>query len=381
MILLSACGPNYDLPLPPTSIPLESNDAGNLTAPGLTPPAYPITLPEGFQINVFSAGLQNPKMMAFGPDGHLYITESDSGNVLRLLDSDGDGEAEQTEVAADGLIEPSGLAFFNDGSLYVAETTRVFRFSDPDSDGYFEERESVLSGIPAGGFTNRTLIFSPDWRRLYMAVGSSCNVCEEIDQRRGTILIIYPDTGDHEIYASGIRYAVGLDFQAGDEAIWTAIVGREGLSDGFPPDTIYKVSWYVDAGWPECHAGTIIDPDFGAKDSCSEVQKPAIYLEAGSAPHGIEFYTGSQFPAEYLGDLFIALHGSGENGQAKGYKIVRRGIGDGDQKEVEDFAVGWIGEDGLPWGTPMDLIQGPDGSLYLSDDLAGVIYRISYEGN
>ena len=381
LVILIGCGPQYDLELPPAPIPLVPSTSGPNTTEGLTPPDQPITLPDGFQINVFADGLQNPKMMAIGPEGELYVTEFDAGRVLRLIDTDGNGEADSREVAAEDLIEPSGLAFFEDGSLYLAETTRIFRLSDPDGDGYFEEKETILSGIPAGGFTNRTLIFSPDWKRLYIAVGASCNVCDEIDQRRGSILIVYPELNDAEVYGSGLRYAVGLAFREDDDAIWTAVMNREGLEEGFPPDSIYRINWYVNAGWPECHNGEIIDPDFGSNQSCEGVRGPTFNLEAGTAPHGIEFYTGSQFPPEYQEDLFIALHGSGEADEARGYKIVRKPYSDNTEGDLEEFAIGWIGEDGVPWGTPMDLIQGADGSLFLSDDLAGVIYRISYEGN
>ena len=379
IILLAGCNPTADFPPSPTSIPLDIE--GSNSSASLVSPERSLYLPEGFKINVFVEGLQEPKMMAFGPDQKLFITEFGTGRVLGFSDEDGNGVADGIEVAAEGLIEPSGIAFYKDESLFVAETTRVFRLNDPDGDGFYQDRETILSGIPAGGFTNRTLIFSPDWDRLYLAVGASCNVCEEIDQRRGSILIVYIDSGDAEVYASGIRSAVGLTFRPNDESIWTAVINRDGMSKGNPPDSIYRVTWYVDAGWPECHAGKIIDPDFGDKDSCVDLRLPTINLPAGSAPYGIEFYSGSQFPAEYQGDLFIALHGSGEGSAAKGYKIIRRPYTEEGPGDLVDFAVGWLMEDGTHWGTPMDLVEGPDGSLFLSDDYAGVIYRIVYEGN
>lgn len=379
IIFLSGCNPAADYPLVPTSIPLDISDSDSSAT--LISPEHSIFLPGGFKINVFVEGLQEPKMMAFGPDQKLYITEFGTGRVLRFSDQDRDGEADGIEVAAEGFIEPSGIAFYKDESLFVAETTRVFRLNDPDGDGLYQERETVLSGIPAGGFTNRTLIFSPDWNRLYLAVGASCNVCEEIDQRRGSILIVYINSGDAEVYASGIRNAVGLAFRPNDESVWTAVINRDGLKKGNPPDSIYRASWYVNAGWPECHAGKIIDPEFGDKGSCTDVSSPTINLPAGSAPYGIEFYTGSQFPLEYQDDLFIALHGSGEGSDAKGFKVIRKPYGEEGPGELADFAVGWVDEGGAAWGTPMDLIEGPDGSLFLSDDYAGVIYRITYEGN
>jgi len=178
LILLTGCNNNSGQEPAPTSIPL-SNPQSGLTDPDITviPPLHPISLPEGFGITVFAEGLQGPRMMAFGPDQQLYVTEPATGRVLLLPDRNRDGLSDGTEVVAENLIEPSGIAFYQDGSLYVAETTRIFRLGDSDGDGYFQDRETITAGIAAGGYTNRTIIFSPDWRHIYLAIGSSCNVC------------------------------------------------------------------------------------------------------------------------------------------------------------------------------------------------------------
>ncbi len=380
IIFLAGCNPNSDYPLPPTSVPLEIGSSNISTI--LVSPEHSIILPTGFKINVFADGLQEPKMMAFGPDQKLYISEYGSGKVLRFSDQDNDGTADGNEIVVEGLIEPSGLAFFEDGSLYVAETTRIFRFTDPDGDGNYQDRETIIAGISAGGNSNRTIIFSPDWKRLFLAVGSSCNVCLEQDERRASIMLMKPDGSEPQIYARGLRYVIGLDFHPKRETLWGAVIGREGLGDNLPPEIIYTLYLETDGGWPFCHAGDIIDPDFGDKDSCTEdILQPRFSIEAHTAPHGLEFYTGSQFPEEYQDDLFIALHGSGVADSAAGYKIIRKPLGVGGSEVIQDFAVGWLQNDGTHWGTPMDLIEGPDGSLFLSDDYAGVIYRITYEGN
>ena len=231
LALFAGCNQKPEYPLPPTSVPLDISQSKEVnTAEGLKPPAHPIYLPEGFQINIYSENLLEPKMMAFGPDQALYVTEFSSGRVLRLADQDNNGAADEIGIVADGFIEPSGLAFYEDGSLYVSETTRVFRLSNPDENGKYQDREIIIAGIPAGGNTNRTIIFSPDWTRLFLSVGSSCNACVEQDARRATILLMKPDGSDSQIYASGLRYVIGLAFHPEDEALWGAVVGRDGLS-------------------------------------------------------------------------------------------------------------------------------------------------------
>jgi glucose/arabinose dehydrogenase len=380
LILLTGCNNNSGQEPAPTSIPL-SNPQSGLTDPDITviPPLHPISLPEGFGITVFAEGLQGPRMMAFGPDQQLYVTEPATGRVLLLPDRNRDGLSDGTEVVAENLIEPSGIAFYQDGSLYVAETTRIFRLGDSDGDGYFQDRETITAGIAAGGYTNRTIIFSPDWRHIYLAIGSSCNVCLEQDERRAGVMRYNADGSEGRIFSTGLRHVIGMAFNPHNDILWAAVMEREGLQEGLPPETIYQIYIDADGGWPYCHAGRIIDPDFGNKDSCGEkLLSPTNELEAQSAPYGLEFYTGDQFPENYDRDLFVALHGTGEGSEASGYKIVRIPFGEGESGLVHDFATGWLSDDGIPWGAPTDLIQGPDGDLFLSDDKLGVIYRIFY---
>ena len=204
-------------------------------------PDHPISLPEGFRIQIFAAGLNSPSMLAFGPDQSLYVSETGSGRILRLPDHDQDGFADDLEIAAEGFIEPSGLAFYQDGSLYAAETTRVFRLTDQDGDGFFEERETHYRGIPAGGNTNRTIIFSPDWSRLFLSIGSSCNVCVEQDRAKGDSYAFYTGlmAAIARSYTRGIRYVIGLEFHPNKDILWAAVSSESGLEKDLPPDTIY----------------------------------------------------------------------------------------------------------------------------------------------
>jgi glucose/arabinose dehydrogenase len=188
-----------------------------------------------------------------------------------------------------------------------------------------------------------------------------------------------PDGSGGEVYARGLRNAVGITFRPGTDELWATNNGRDWLGDDQPPETVYKVNQGDDAGWPRCHAGRIVDPDLGEAGDCEGVIEPAVEMQAHSAPLGLTFYSGEQFPEEYHGDLFVAFHGSWNRSVPTGYKVVRITVRDGELATVQDFAVGWLREDGSNWGRPVDVLTGSDGSLFVSDDGGGVIYRIFAE--
>jgi glucose/arabinose dehydrogenase len=214
---------------------------------------------------------------------------------------------------------------------------------------------------------------------LFVSVGSSCNVCDEDDDRRAAIMHYEPDGRNGRVYAKGLRNAVGITIRPGTDELWATNNGRDFLGDDLPPETIYLVQDGEDYGWPRCHSGRIVDPDFGYPNACQGVAVPAVEMQAHSAPLGLEFYSGDQFPQEYHGDLFVAFHGSWNRSQPVGYKIVRIPMQGDTYGPVEDFAVGWLA-DGSSWGRPVDIITGPDGSLFVSDDSGGRIYRIFFNG-
>jgi glucose/arabinose dehydrogenase len=218
---------------------------------------------------------------------------------------------------------------------------------------------------------------------MVLSVGSSCNVCEEEDPRRATVLVYDgPDGEGERVFASGLRNAVGLAVHPETGELWATNNGRDLLGDDIPPDTIHILLEGADYGWPSCHAGEVIDPDYGHSEVCNEVIKPAVQLQAHSAPLGLVFYTADAFPAGYQGDLFVAFHGSWNRSQPTGYKVVRIPVHDGEASgPVEDFATGWLDDDtSNAAGRPVGLAIGPDGALYVSDDKGGFIYRISYSG-
>jgi glucose/arabinose dehydrogenase len=360
---------------------LEETPAPNdLVATRVIAPDESLQVPPGFGVSVFAGGLDGPRMMALGPDHNIYVAERNAGAVVRLPDLDGDGIAEGKESVADDLDSPSSIAFFEDGSLYVGETTRVLRLSDPDDSGVFRRREVVVSGLPDGGHTTRTVLFSPDWTHLYVSVGSSCNVCIEQDVRRAAIVRFNPDGSGEEVYARGLRNAVGLTFRPGTDELWATNNGRDWLGDDLPPETVYVVRRGDDAGWPRCHSGRVEDPDFGRPGVCDGVVEPVVEIQAHSAPLGLTFYGGGQFPESYRGGLFVALHGSWNRSTPTGYKVVHVPIGDDGLGPVEDFVAGWLQPDGSQWGRPVDVLGSADGSLLVSDDGQGMIYRVFFAG-
>ncbi len=344
----------------------------------VVPPRDAVRLPTGFGISVFAEGLSGPRMMAVGPEGHVYVAERGLGRVVRLPDRDEDGVADAIEIVADRLNAPSSIDFYEDGSLYVAETTRILRLHDQNGDGFFEERDVIIEGLPDGGHTTRTLLFSPTFEFLYVSIGSSCNVCIEADERRATVMRYRPDGSEGVIYAEGLRNAVGLAFRPGTTELWVTNNGRDWLGDDQPPETIYLVEEGMDAGWPRCHSGRIVDPDYGEPGDCAEIEDPMTEMQAHSAPLGLAFYSGEQFPMGYWGDMFVAFHGSWNRTTPTGYKVVRVPMDDAQPGPVSDFAAGWLREDGSVWGRPVDVLTGPDGSLLISDDGEGFIYRVFY---
>ncbi len=335
-----------------------------------------VTLPAGFRVETFASGLGAPRFMAVSPSGDLFASIPSRGQVVVLPDRDGDGKADRTVVFADGLNRPHGLAF-HQSFLYVAETSAVVRFAYRSGGLAGGQPTVIVPDLPKGGsHWTRTIAFGPDGK-LYVSVGSSCNVCEEADQRRAAILQFNPDGSGGRIFARGIRNAVGIVFQPQTGALWATNNGRDWLGDDFPPETILLVRDGAHYGWPHCNGKGIPDPDFGRPDFCKTAALPTVEIQAHSAPLGLTFYTGETFPPEYHRDLFVALHGSWNRSVPTGYKVVRIPMRDGKPGAPEDFAAGWL-QGRRAWGRPVDVITGRDGALYVSDDRAGVIYRITH---
>jgi glucose/arabinose dehydrogenase len=338
---------------------------------GFSGPQETPTVPPGFQISVFADGLRGVRTLRMGPDGMLYAVLSQPGRIVRLDPVRG-GRA---ETVVDRLNMPYGLAF-RDGWMYVGETNRVVRLRGPA----YVEREVVVPSLPAGeGHWTRDLLFGPD-DMMYVAIGSSCNICEESDPRRAAVVRYRPDGTGETIVAAGLRNPAGLAVEPSTKAIWASQNERDNLGDDLPGEEINILGDGKDFGWPYCYGDRIPNPEFADHaDFCRTTTPPALTIQAHSAPLGMVFYTGTQFPAEYRGDLFLALHGSWNRSVPTGYKLVRVRVENGRPVSYEDFATGWLAGDRVT-GRPVDPEVGPDGSLYMSDDDGGRIYRIRWVG-
>lgn len=337
------------------------------------PEARAITVPSGFRLEVFAEKLGGARGLAVDPSGVLLVSVPSKGRVVAVPN-----RGRHVLLLAD-LELPHGLAFRR-GSLYVAETGRIVRYRYDAATLRAVEPTVVVGGLPPGAHHwTRSIAFGPD-DKLYVAVGSSCDVCEERDPRRAAIIQYAADGSGERLFARGLRNPVGLGFHPTTRALWTTVNERDWPDGGAPPDYVTEVRAGASYGWPHCFAERRIwrpDPTWAGLRDCRAGTLPTLELPPHSAPLGLAFYTGAEFPRDYAGDLFVALHGSRTGLPAAGYKIVRVRLRGGRVVGVEDFASGWRRGDHVI-GRPVDLVVGGDGSLYVSDDHGDRIYRVSY---
>ncbi|MCA9556253.1 MAG: PQQ-dependent sugar dehydrogenase [Myxococcales bacterium] len=335
--------------------------------------------PDGFVIEVY-AEVPGARQLALGPGGTLFVgTRGDALYAVR--DEDGDGRSERVVTLAEGLNRPNGVVV-RDGALYVGEIHRVIRYDDIEA--RLEDPPTPLVLVDdypteeAHGL--KYLAFGPDgW--LYVPVGVPCNICEPTAPIYGTITRVRADGTGREIYASGIRNSVGFDWHPDTGELWFTDNGRDQLGDDLPPDELNRVRQAgLHFGYPYCHGGDLPDPEFGSKRPCAETEPPAQRLGPHVASLGMRFYTGAAFPPEYQGQIFIAEHGSWNRSVPIGYRVTRvRLDAAGDPVEYAPFITGWLDEaSGDAWGRPVDVLQTPEGDLFVSDDKAGQIYRVRY---
>ena len=337
-----------------------------------------VQVPRGFEVSIFAEGLSGVRMLEMGPDGRLYAVRSSAGEVVRF-DVNADGTADgDPSIVASGLRQPYGLAFRN-GDLYVGETHQVTRLAGPA----FTQETIIVPGLPTGGHWTREIEFGPDGL-LYLSVGSSCNLCEEGDARRAAVVRYAANGSGEEIIAEGLRNTVGLAFHPETGALWANQNERDNLGDDVPAEELNILSpggAVEHFGWPYCYGDRVPNPEY-ADDAqrCAGTVPPALKMQAHSAPLGMVFYDGDQFPVEYRGDLFMAFHGSWNRSEPTGYKVVRVRVENGQPISYEDFAAGWLSGSGSVRGRPVAVEVGPEGSLYVSDDGAGRIWRVRWAG-
>ena len=338
-----------------------------------------LKLPDGFQIAVF-AEADSARMMVFSPGGVLLVSEPEEGKVVALPDPKHTGKAERSVVVVDSLTEPHGLAFYQ-GKLYVAENDRV-RSYDWDEANLRASNPKLSTDLPGrGGHSTRTLLFHKG--KMYVSAGSSCNVCVEKDPRRATVMEFNPDGTGMKIFAKGLRNAVGMAVNPKTDTVWVTVNGRDRLGDDLPPEVINDLGQNGgDFGWPYCYGDRIPDLNFTkpGDDRCRNMIPPKVQMQAHSAPLGLDFYEGTVFPVEYRNNIFVAFHGSWNRSVPTGDKVARVKLNDKGQPVggAQDFITGWQDESGRRSGRPAGIVFGADGAMYVSDDAAGVIYRVTY---
>lgn len=345
-----------------------------------------LQLPEGFELNVFAENMGNVRSMAQADDGTVYVTRRNENDVLALTDADGDGVMDAQRSVAENLPYVNGVTI-HDGQIYLATDTDVYR-APIGENGDLGPLEVLIADLPdAGQHPNRTLAVGPDGL-LYITVGSTCNNCQETNPENATILRANLDGSGREIFATGLRNTIGFGWHPESGNLYGMDHGSDGRGDDLPPEELNRIEADTNYGWPFCYADRRVDvytsqTPTGAlgPEVCALTEAPVLTYQAHSAPIGWVYYTAGQFPDEYQNDAFIAMRGSWNRDPATGYKVVRLRFEDGEPVGFEDFLTGFLLPDGVTnFGRPAGLLVAQDGSLLLTEDTNGVIYRVSYTG-
>jgi len=395
--------------LPP---PFATKSASN--APGLVPipaGAKP-NVPPGFSITELASGFQGPRVVRVAPNGDLFVADSvaNTVNVLRLA---ADGTVTQKSVFADGLNQPYGIAFYpldDPQWVYVADSDSVIRYPYKAGDLKASAApETIIANVPSNHHWTRDIVFSPDGKTLYLSVGSGSNIGEDVtgtpkagiaqfaashplgefwneEEDRADVRAYDPDGKNERIVATGLRNCSGMTIQPETGAPWCVVNERDELGDNLVPDYATSIKAGAFYGWPWYYTGSNEDPRAPLKgqrrDLAGKVTVPDVLFQAHSAPLNITFYEGSAFPADYKGSAFVAMHGSWNRGTATGYKVVRLLFENGKPTGVyEDFITGFGNSPTEIWGRPVGVAVAKDGSLIVTEDGSGTIWRVTHENS
>ncbi len=379
-----------DLPAPYASE--SASQPPNVIAP---PTDATLQVPEGFTVNIFAEGLDNPRWLALTPDGDVLVTETRQNRIQRLTDSDGDGVAERKEpfaTAQNGLNIPFGMAFA-EGNFFLGNTDEVVRFPYAVGQTSLEGRGDRLAELPGGGYNQhwtRNVVVSPTGDQLYVSIGSRSNASEE-PLPRASVQTMDLDGSNVRTFASGLRNPVGLDFHPRTGELYATVNERDGLGDGLVPDYLTRVQADEFFGWPYAY----LSPDYldprqvvngrsKAPDLAEQTKTPDVLFESHSAALGLQFYDGITFPERYRNGAFVAFRGSWNRSAGTGYKVVFVPFDSTDRPAggYEDFLTGFLVDPSGPttWGRPVGLLVMPDGSLLVTEEANGRIYRVQYEG-
>jgi len=359
-----------------TASGLESNIVGKLADARLT-------VPEEFLISEFATGTPGARDLQFSPNGTLLVSLRAEGKIVALPDTNNDGQADKVVEVLTGLRNPHGLAFRN-GKLFVAEEQQVNRYLWDENQltanlekKLFDTPEGVTLPGGGGGHQTRSLTFDQKGN-LYISIGSTCNVCLEKNQFNATVMITDEAGSNPRIYSKGLRNAVFLATNPQTDQVWVTEMGRDLLGDNIPPDEINILQDNSDFGWPYCYGRQIYDQNFGKESAayCQYTLPPIFELPAHSAPLGLAFIESADFPKDWQGDLLVAYHGSWNRSEPTGYKIVRLDVEGNTIKSESDFMTGFL-QGSSAIGRPVDMAFNGSGSLFVSDDKSGRIYRIT----
>jgi len=347
-----------------------------------------LKLADGFKISVYASGVVGARSLSLSPSGVLYVgtrslgfSRDPIGKVYAIRDKDSDGVADEVLTIAEGLDMPNGVAFY-EGDLYVAELTRVIKYENIETDLLNPPQPTVI----AEGFVDefrhgwKFIRFSPEGQ-LYVPVGGPCNICEPEQDAHSNIKRMNPDGTGLEVYAKGVRNSVGFDWHPVTGEFWFTDNGRDMLGDNIPSDELNHAPEPAGHfGFPYCHQGDLLDPEFGKDKNCLDYIAPSVKLGPHVAALGFRFYKGDMLPDRYQNKPIIALHGSWNRTPKAGHtgaKLVVVHTGEGN--EIETLVEGWLQENNKYVGRPVDVELAHDGSVFISDDHAGVIYRLSYQ--
>lgn len=392
----------------PGDMPAPHATRSSSNAPGLSdrPAGAVPRAMAGFSVSAFASGLDTPRVIRVAPNGDVFVADSGSGRI-HAYRIDAAGRIVRQTVFASGLSRPYGMAFYPNGDapsyLYVAESGRVLRYAYAAGRMKAQGAAQVVVGdLPTGGHWTRDLAFAPDGETMFVSVGSASNAgrgsmsgqppegfVEESapgaawggEQHRAAVLAFDPDGGNRRVYATGLRNCSGMTVQPATGDLWCVVNERDSLGDNLPPDyaTIVRKDHFY--GWPWFYIGGNADPRWKKApraDLKDKVTVPDVLFQAHSAPLGIAFYTGGMFPAEFRGDAFATMHGSWNRGRRTGYKVVRLIFRDGKPTGAyQDFLTGFVIDADRVWGRPVGVAVLRDGSLLVSDDGSGTLWRVT----
>jgi glucose/arabinose dehydrogenase len=356
--------------------PLAPHLAGR---PASELPINKLKVPKGFKVEVWVDGIPDARSLALGDKGTVFVGNRNLHDVYAVIDRGGKREVKKV---LKGLDTPNGVAF-SKGTLYVAEQTRILRYDGiEDRLDNPPEPKVVIDGLPKQvGHFWKYLAMGPDGK-LYFNIGAPGNIVMP-GYIQGSISRVDPKSGMMETYATGVRNSVGFDWHPKTKELWFNEHGRDWMGDDMPSDELNVAKRKGEQfGYPFCHQGDTPDPEFGKHRSCSEFTPPVLKLGAHVAPIGLRFYTGKMFPAEYQNNIFLAQHGSWNRNVKQGYNVIRVKVDANGKAKSEPFLEGFLVDpkaDPPTWGRPVDLLVMRDGSLLVSDDYNGIIYRVSYK--